>query len=297
MIKKIFSIAIIGSILLTGCKKKDTSDDNNNNNNTTTTTDPYKMSSGDFAEAGDTVYLATDSVPNDSVGSEGKDQTWDFSNLTIETEQTIIYKSPSSYSYGSDFPDANLAYDQGNGIAVFVNKSSERSEIVGMYGDLTGQGFIVGVNYNPSQLVYNFPFTYDDSYDNTSGFETTMAVKEVPELVALGLDAIADSFRIKQQNILSTNVDAEGSITIPLGTYKAIREYREEVITDSIFAHFLFGGWMLVPYIQGYFEYANPQTFTTKKYIWYAQEIGYPLAEAGIDSLGGVSYITYVSAK
>ena len=223
-------------------------------------------------------------------------KTWDFSNLTVETEQKIIFQSPSSFSYSSDFPDANLAYDQGNGITMFLNKSSERTEIVGMYGDLTGQGIIVGVNYSPSQLLYNLPFSFEDSFDNTSSFEKTMAISEVPQLASLAF--LADSFRIKQQNILTTKVDAKGQIITLLGTYKAIREYREEIITDSIFAHFpTAGGWMLVPYIPGYFEYANPQTFTTKKYIWYAKEIGYPLAVAGIDSVGGLSYITYVNLK
>ena len=287
-------LVFAGSILIFGCKKKDNSDDNNNNN-TPPTDDTYIMKSDDFADSGDSIFLATDSVPNDSVGSEGKSKTWDFSNLTDETQQTIIFRPPSDFSYSSDFPEANLAYDNGDDVTVFLSKSSERLEVVGMYGDLTGQAIIVGVNYDPSQLFYNFPFTYNDSYTDTSGFEKIMAIADVPELASLSF--IADSFRLKQQNILSIKADAEGSITTPLGTYKALREYREETITDSIYAHFISGGWMLVPYIPGYFEYANPQTFTIKKYLWYSHDFEYPLAIAGLDSLGEVSYITYVNKK
>jgi hypothetical protein len=256
---------------------------------------PLAISSDDMANEGDTVYLASDESPNDEAGGPGEDQNWDFSNLEEDDDNTIYFVQPSEYSYGVDFPTANLAYEQEGDITVFLKKSSERLEVVGLYGDLTGEGIIVGVNYEPSQLFNSFPFVYQDSYNDTSGFNKEMAIADIPELQDLAF--IADSFRIKQQNILITNIDASGSITTPLGAFECLREYREETVTDSIFAHFLAGGWMLVPYIPGYFEYENPQIFTSKKYIWYTNELKYPIAEAILDSNGIVSQINYLSKK
>lgn len=295
--KKIITVLFVGTLLVAGCQKKEIVDINNvPENSDSTQYDPYKIENKDLYNEGDTIHLATNfNLHNDSAGYEGDGQIWDFSSLVVDAEQEIYFVSPSVYTYGVDYPTANLAYEQEGDITVFLNKSVERLEVVGLYGDLTGEGIIVGVNYEPSQLLYNFPFTKNDSYNDSASFSKAMSISEVPDLAALSF--IADSFQIKQKNILKTEVNASGTIITPVDTFECIREYREEIITDSIFAHFTAGGWDIVPYIPGYFEYENPVTYTTKKYVWYVKGLGYPVAEAILDSTGVVSQINYLNEK
>ena len=43
-----------------------------------------------------------------SIGSQGINQTWDFSGLIAEEEDSIIFENPQNTPYGFMFPSSNL---------------------------------------------------------------------------------------------------------------------------------------------------------------------------------------------
>src|SRR4051812_5433102 len=65
--------------------------------------------------AGDVYTIFYANGPTSNPGSSGTNQTWNFSNLNIDTNsaQTTIYVNPATTPYAANFPTANLAGKQG----------------------------------------------------------------------------------------------------------------------------------------------------------------------------------------
>ena len=131
------------------------------------------INSSDFANVGDTIYLATNNsvAANTSVGSTGT-TTWNFSNIGFGSFDTIDYQNPVSTIYSTLFPNATEAFVNDQDFT-YYNNSASSVAIDGESGDLFGDGKIYAINYNPDLLILNFPSTYLDSFVVSTQIDST----------------------------------------------------------------------------------------------------------------------------
>jgi hypothetical protein len=88
----------------------------------------------------------------------------------------------------------------------------------------------------PPNIYLDFPVNYGNSRVEQYSMEVKLADNSLPGV---------DSVRYKSTTHEVLTVDAWGSITIPIGTFEALRQKEEKTINDSIWMHF-FGNWMLL---------------------------------------------------
>src|SRR3990172_3553742 len=112
---------------------------------------------------GDTIISYSADTTGVSPGSQGANQTWDFSNIAVDIVPNILsYVSPDSTPYGSSYPLANIAAVVGPGTYAYYKTSAS---------DIRGKGVAdsyVTMVYDPNdQIVYTYPFTYNSNVQDT----------------------------------------------------------------------------------------------------------------------------------
>ncbi len=241
------------------------------------------INSSDFANVGDTIYLATNNsvAANTSVGSTGA-TTWNFSNIGFGSFDTIDYQNPVSTIYSTLFPNATEAFVNDQDFT-YYNNSASSVAIDGESGDLFGDGKIYAINYNPDLLILNFPSTYLDSFVVSTQIDSTLDTSIViPPVFSF------DSIRIKRVFSIFSKIDAHGTIQTPSGSFTTIRQYRNWNERDTIWTHTFGGAWALAP--------LNATTNTTKHlYSWYANNEKYPVFSGEADTKNG--NITFAQYK
>jgi hypothetical protein len=112
---------------------------------------------------------------------------WDFSTGPTEGERSRTYVPVSSVPESVYFPGATIARRQNDGVTntvYFYTKDASTYYIAGMSLQDTTMNDILIRNYQPSDLIYKFPFKvgdswvsqvnfYDSHYQNYSGTEVT----------------------------------------------------------------------------------------------------------------------------
>lgn len=228
------------------------------------------ITQADIATAGEGVITANDTTSTVSVTAAGANQSWNYSTLQNHTQDTLVFLSPAGQPGASSFPSANLALsDDGSGI--FLINSGTGLYVDGFYTDLgTGP---MPVNYNPNQLIFGFPSTYNSTFNNTSGFDITM------DGSAFGVD----SFRIKNTVNRAILADAWGSLIIPGGTYNTLRIKTTDITSDS--------SWY---YMMGMWVSGGGSIDTSYRLSWMANGLDFPILEMDFDPLtnmgSGISY-------
>ncbi|NOX86541.1 MAG: T9SS type A sorting domain-containing protein [Chlorobi bacterium] len=154
-----------------------------------------------------------DYVTNIDPSPSGPNQTWDFANVTGElviTGKPMFCVDPSSTpfadsaavttadicAFGSDSISTNYQY--------FVNSSS--SQILTAMGNITQIGNADYGDFIDGIVEYEFPFTYNDSYDYS--YE------------ALGVDVNQGYYYMHDSSTVTVEADAYGTITTPVDTYQ-----------------------------------------------------------------------------
>jgi len=243
---------------------------------------------------GDIIYQAVDSMPSNSItiGNSGSNQTWDFSSLQDMEIDIIEVISPVGTAYENLHPDANMCVEIDDEL-MYLDKSSTGLEMVG-YGNVP-----LNVVMIPLPLVYGLsqqigPNTIMDSvFDNSAGlFDNSLA----PIISANPLFNQVDSLKIKVVATSDFNVDAWGNVTIPLGTYDALRLKVEETNTTEFFAYCsasgIGGSWFSA---QNFFPI---ETETVNRYQWWSNDpsVKFMLAELEMDSLSNnVEFATFLT--
>jgi len=187
------------------------------------------ITSDDLATPGAKIYEALDTIPGPAIipGPAGPNQTWDFSTLEEDTVMGIRIRKPDWTPYGAYFPDANYCMEQQTDDTVFtmMNLDISTFSIVGMVVHVTE--FIdttVIFRLNPPQVVAEFPVEYLNARTDTTSYEIRIPFNEPP----------VDSMMIKYTQINQMEVDAWGTMIIPLGTFEVLRIDNYEIDIDSI---------------------------------------------------------------
>ena len=217
------------------------------------------ITSDDIVGAGKVVLEAIDTLPSPSItpGPAGPDQTWDFSALSVDYVDTMWFANPDWTPYYEHFPAANLAamriFDNELDSAemyIYFEKNEDEFAIVGMALEMEQIGFVI-LPCIPKEIIAEFPVEYLNS--STNDFEQLIQIENPL--------SPGDSVRIKISTNKSVDVDAWGSITIPLGTFNSLRISETRIQIDSIWVQ-LFGSWMF------YEEIID----TTNNYSWWTDD-------------------------
>jgi len=238
------------------------------------------VTSSDFIGIGDVVLSSVDSTQLTSIspGSTGTNQSWDFSSLSEDYADTTLFTNPNWTPFGSNFPTSNLVmYDNMDDMYFYLEKSS-----TGLYG-LGIAGVLIGTTpsilpFTPKKTLLEFPLNYLDSYTSVS----TMIIR------ITGIIPNVDSMLINQNETVIHEVDAWGNVTIPLGTFNALRIYETTINIDST--------WFLA---MGNWSFIDATIDTTYSYAWYTNDnaAGFTLVQMDYEpSTGFVSYVSYLKA-
>ncbi|UPT67549.1 MAG: T9SS type A sorting domain-containing protein [Sphingobacteriales bacterium JAD_PAG50586_3] len=254
------------------------------------------ITQADFAVIGDVVYVGRDTVlPTLNLGAAASGQTWVFSDLTVDEVETLNFIDPASLPDAAAFPTANISFPQ-LGADAYIDKSASGVKVLGVAGNLEGAPFPVVADFNPTQDIIRFPAQIGLTYADTSQIDETL------DITAVG-QGFVDSARVKRTFYTNHNFDADGSLTIPLGTYQVVRDRVVQTTIDSIWvyaanANIAFGiqqGWQLLPGIVAGFVGLDGAvtTETTYNYRFFGTNAKYYVADISTDANGAPSSMRY----
>jgi PKD repeat protein len=177
-------------------------------------------------------------------------QTWDFTGFEVEETITNTVVMPSQTPNGDQFPTATFAFE---GDDDFYSYAELRDDALLALGGSTvfPDGSVVTLGFDPPQQLLTVPATYGSSFSAPFRFE----------IVVDGSGFGVDSVRVISSGTASGEIDAFGEVTVPAGTFPALRQRNETVRTDSVFI-LLFGNFVFIDATQE----------TTVSYEWWGQD-------------------------
>ena len=239
------------------------------------------ITSNDFIGTGKVIEEANDLTPAASIkpGPAGANQTWDFSDLVADEITTTQTLNPDWTPYSAFFPSSNLAlYLHEDSVYIYMQNSTAFLLMLGMFGTFL-DSIEMPVIYTPPLVLAEFPVQYQNHKDSDASFTFFMPISGIPGV---------DSAKLKMDVLSTTDVDAWGTITTPLGTFDALRMYTVEESTDSIWYKFN-GFWTPSP--------SPPDKEITYTYSWWSNDnaIGFQLLEfdyfSASDSVAAVTFL------
>jgi hypothetical protein len=224
------------------------------------------LTENDFASPGDTVRFSQTNQTTTDYLSTSAGYTWDFSNLSANSQflreftsigfspvqLTFGIAAPQQYQASYFIPENALPLDQVNGFLP-VTLSDPRSYQKSTTDSITKvgysikiEGFDVAFKSDTIETKYKFPMAYQQVF-NTKGY------------TLIDLSPAAD-FKVKQLRYVTSTVDGYGQLILPFGTFEVLRVKREINEIDSIYQSF-FGApsWFGAP------------PFQTIEYEWIGQ--------------------------
>lgn len=172
---------------------------------------------------GENSYQAQDTLPTGiNIGSGGANQTWNFAALAEDFLDTLRFRDPAGYPAAGDFPLANmvLAEPVADSSWTYLSKTSLGLFVVGVAEYDEG----VLISTPVTATVITFPSTMGTNY---SGFW----VGDVGGIDVSAFGIGLDSLKTTRGTNVSSNIDAWGAVTTPLGTFASLRQI---VIEESI---------------------------------------------------------------
>jgi hypothetical protein len=241
------------------------------------------ITTADVATPTKVIMQATDTTPTISVGTPGTGLTWNFSSLGTDKVDTITFR-PFSAAPNPSFSGANLAIQQGtqNLYSYLINSASSLLNM-GAAGivDAFGSPTPYKATNSPAEKLVVFPMTYSNNF--VSDYVST--VHPMPVSIPFGPFTI-DSIRSKSTVHKTMLVDSWGALTTPLGTYNSLRAKEIMIKHDTSDAYIgALGGWQ---------NGIDIKADSSANYVWWANSIGFPIAQARMDSLGNVRTVEWL---
>jgi Secretion system C-terminal sorting domain len=204
-----------------------------------------------FPLAGDTLRFAIDNSPGTigSLTAPGQ-QDWDFTGLSADATQAIIYRPASGGSVGAMVPDAELFAVLSNGTEHYYNVTNTKFELQAFNGivpyDLVASNLF---EYYPPIPERRAPLNFFDINASSSGFLELLLPSDFSPLLMLNLafqtnNAQIDSMRYRLAISEISAVDAYGSMSIPGGTFDVLREKRTRYTETRIDGKIPPLGWL-----------------------------------------------------
>lgn len=175
-----------------------------------------------------------------SPGSSGAGQTWNLSTMTGTTSSTATAVTPGSTTYGSSFPNSNVALNYTGGGAAYYKTSSSACQF---YGVVSTSNVVMSYS-NPEDFMH-FPFSYNNTYSDP-----------------WAVQFVNGGYTFYRTGTTTVTADGYGTLTTPNGTYtNVLRIHYVQTYQDSAYVG--------TPYIIAY---------SNDEYLWYKEGIHLPLA-------------------
>ena len=203
-------------------------------------------------------------------GPDGMDQSWDFTGF--DQDETIFTSSvdPATAPGAATFPDANIALETG-GLYSFAIINDEG--LFGIGGTTEQEGVELTAAFDPPQQLLANPTSFGTTFTSDFGFE----------IIVDGSDFGVDSVWVKQVGTTEAEVTASGMVTVPGGTFDALRLTSTITTIDSVWVKF-FGSWLLV----------QDDMSTTINYEWWAKDGASTVVTLETDTDGNPLEIEYL---
>lgn len=232
------------------------------------------ITSADIAPINMNVRQVNDTAPVISVGSAGASQTWNLSGLNTHTTDTIYFMPPNWMPGASNFPTANYGIkmmQMGQNANVFADKNTSSLSIKGITAavDIMGTPYNVVLRNTPSEIVTNFPSTYNSTFTNNFVTKGTFYFGIDP-----GIGFTVDSVRLVSHVAKTVAYDGWGSVTTPMGTYNSLRVKTLKHTTDTISGY--------IAFFDMWVDFQTTED-SSKTYTWWANALGFSLAEVTVD--------------
>ena len=247
---------------------------------------------------GDVVYQAQDDASGSiNPGAPGPNQTWDFSSLKVQNTITSHCLAPNGTPHASSYPDANLCMEE-DGDYSYFNKNANKVEFLGE-GDSAFQQPLVVL---PLPLTYGHISTHGPIAILDSVVIVTPAIEAVIALqlgitaagLSGGLAHSIDTINITVDMTTDFNVDAWGSMTIPMGTFDCLRLKTEITSNSQVQAYCTdtsMGGSG-----SGWYPFFPPELENETSYQWWSNNSNtkFFLADMPLDEFGNPDEVTFL---
>ncbi|MEM9024237.1 MAG: hypothetical protein AAGB22_10875, partial [Bacteroidota bacterium] len=225
------------------------------------------ITQSDIATAGQALLVAQDTASGVSVGAAGANQSWDFSSLPLDVVEDITFADPATTLSASLFPNADLAQENPNDTLFYKLTATEWS-IDGQTGDILDLGFDVRVPFSPDLTILQFPSTFNDNFTSITVIDSTLEDT---------FTGTADSLRLRRIITLTSDIDAYGEVITPVDTFDVIRQYRSQIILDTLEAKFPVIGW----------QFFTALVTEEYRYLWWANGEDTPVLDIVADAPNG----------
>lgn len=222
-----------------------------------------------------TMKIVTDSLPLPalSYGNKGANQFYDFSNLVQFKTDTIEYRTPTAAQWNV-CPQADVATTLDGSNFLLTNTTAGNMTLEGFEGVLFGN--TMSAAYSTKPVVYQFPMNYATTFSGNVALSKTVPGSQVNQPV--------DQVRLTITGTYTDTVDGWGAVKTPIGTYKCLRNKRNETTNTLIeFKLFSFSPWST----------ASNTTSSVVRYAYLTKECKGSAVTFDYDSLDNLRSVTY----
>jgi hypothetical protein len=211
-------------------------------------------------------YSISNTLNSNSIIATDTNYTWDFSQLTPNSQSFDEYQSVNSTSivYSIAFiGKANQASPRGDmgmmNISInngynFFSKNSSQYKLVGYGGEMNGTP--IPVVFNNADVLYRFPMVYGNVDSCDSDWDVS----------------VPGTGYIEEELHRVNTIDGWGTLITPIGTYTCLRLKSEVLQDDSIYITSSSLGMRI------------PQRYT--EYKWFAKGMNFPIMKATVPAFG-----------
>lgn len=209
------------------------------------------VTSATFPAAGDTLRFTIDNTPGaiGSITAPGS-QDWDFTGLSADATQTIVYRAASEGVVGAQVPGAELFAVLSTGTEHYYNVTDTKFELQAYNGivpyDLVANNLF---EYAPPLTERYAPMQFFDIKASSTGFLEVFVPSNFSPVVMINLaaqtnNAQIDSMRYRLAISELSAVDAYGKMSIPGGSFEVLREKRTRYTETRIDGKIPPLGWL-----------------------------------------------------
>ena len=243
--------------------------------------------STDFAAINDSFLVSHATVVTGlDFTTAGANVSWDYSTLTPNTQETLLWENPNNTGYKTSWcfsnnylfncnsqfnTNFNLATKATDGLVIQgfgvtnaymhskLTTANFSNKMIGANISVTGLTLPFTVSYTQPDVLYQFPMNYNDNYTNASNLAF--------DLTALGLPLTYTSAG-QRTNV----VEGWGSLITPFGTFPNVLKMKSTLVEDITLV------------VQGQ---STPTTQTTISYKWFDPAYGIPVLEVSGQEVAG----------
>jgi hypothetical protein len=227
------------------------------------------ITTADLPTAGSSYILATDTNYTDLISPGGANQTWNYSQLVNNGQDTLSFQAAAGTPYSSSFPGATLAVNSpADSVWAYFVSNTNGLYLKGAYTySAAGIGGVsnTALVYNPAQIYAPTPFTYGNTRNEVSRFQ-------------LDITSMSPHIRVIHRTQTTLTGDGYGSLTTPYATYaNTLRIKSVDLSYDSIYVDLLG---------IGFYTFAQASQSQSSTYKWYKNGNPSLVLSLNADSLG-----------